>query len=221
MALAAARYFYENDLFKAFATTNGFSFVKKGQLINQTGLIFNIGRGQRYEDVVTGSYQGHPLLLFIYRYTIGYGRNSHTFHRGVMSINFGTRLPAFVLRRHHLAFLEEEGESLKSRGYTEKINLEGDFNKHFQVFIRPTTQDDVLCVLTPDIMEMLIGLDKYEVEMTDNGDLNVYSRSYITKKQGLIDIFKIIEAIAPKIGDYANRQKVIGGVTQPIVDEAR
>jgi len=215
IVIASSRYFYENDLFHAFADTNHFNYQKKGQLVGQTGLIFNIGHGIKFKDIVSGVYQDHPLLLFIYDYTIGYGKGSHSYHRAVISINFGKSLPAFTLRRHRiLQILDEEGESLRSKGFTEKVNLEGDFNKHFQVFIRPNTQDDVLSVLTPDIMEMLIGLDKYEVEATDNGDLNVYSSSYITKKQGLIDVFNVIKALSPKIGNFVSRQKAISNATQ-------
>ena len=62
-------------------------------------------------------------------------------------------------------------------------------------------------------MEMLIGLDKYEVEMAENGNLYVYCPDYITKKQSLIDIYQIIEAITPKIGRYAVRQKTLGQTT--------
>jgi len=198
---------YENVLFQAFANTNHFSFARSGQ-IEASGLIFDIGNSRRFSDIVTGQYLQWPLLLFIYTYTIGYGRDSHTYNRAVMAIKFSVSLPAFVLRRHKfLGNLTDEGESLKKYSYSQKVNLEGDFNKHFEVYIRPNTQDNVLAILTPDVMNMLIGLDKYEVELTDSGTLYVYSHDLITKKQDLVDIYSIVEAIIPKLSRHANMQK--------------
>lgn len=103
--------------------------------------------------------------------------------------------------------LADEGESLKSSGYTEKIELEGDFSDHFQVYIILNSQIEVLTILTPDIMEILKALDKYEVELTNAGMLYVYCRGYITKKQSLLDLYKIIESVTVSIGRYALRQK--------------
>jgi hypothetical protein len=66
-----------------------------------------------------------------------------------------------------------------------------------------------LSILTPDVMQILIGLDKYELELTDNGIFYVYCHGYITKKQALIDIYKIVEAVTPRIGRYATREQVL------------
>jgi hypothetical protein len=205
---------YENSLFGAFAVSNHFNYQKNGTLLNQLGIIFSIGRDRRFYDIVSGTYQNWDFNLFMYKYTIGYGRNSQTYDRAVMEVNFNIELPSFVLRRHKImGILEEEGESLRRFGYTEKINLEGDFNKHFEVFIKPNSQVDVLSILTPDIMEILIGLDKYELELTPNGIFYVYCRGYISNKESLIDIYKIVEAITEKIGSYAKQEKVLNQVS--------
>jgi hypothetical protein len=206
VAISGMRFFFETDLFKAFADSNGYTFTKKALVEDQTGLIFNIGHGRIGENLVSGAYQRWPFLLFLYSYTVGYGRDSHTFHRGVMSIDFSTTLPAFVLRKHkHLEILEEEGESLRNNGYSDKLNLEGDMNDHFQVYIRPNTQIDVLTILTPDTMELLIKLDKYEIEMTAYGQFYVYCHGFITKKQDLVDMYTIVGSVLPKIGSDALR----------------
>jgi hypothetical protein len=215
IGISAMKYFYENALFKAFAVTNNFSYQKKGSLDNQTGLLFNIGHGTKFHDIVIGTYKNWPFKLFMYVYTIGYGRGSHTYHRAVMSIDFNTSSPTFVLRHHRVIQLfEEEGESLKSNNYTQEVNLEGDFSKHLKVYIKPGTQDEVLSILTPDVMQMLIGLDKYELELTAAGVLYIYSHDYITKKQDLIDIYSIIEAVSPKIATDVYRKETLQNIVQ-------
>jgi hypothetical protein len=210
IGVTATKLLYENALFKAFAAANNFSYQKKNLLAGQTGMLFRIGHSPSFHDIVEGWYKEWPLELFLYEYTVGYGRDSHTYHRAVMSINFQTAAPPFVLRRHTLMqIFEEEGESLKSNGYTQEVNLEGDFSKHFKLYIHPGTQVDVLAILTPDKMELVQSLDKYELELTPNGILYIYSHGYITKKQDLLDIFSIIEAVAPKIASDVNRSKEI------------
>ena len=210
IALIVSQTLYEKSLFKAFANSNHFDFQKKADLTNQTGLIFTIGHAREFSDIVSGRYADSTFMLFLYEYTIGYGRSSQSFHRAVMSIKYNQPLPAFVLRRHSFfQILEEEGESLRSHGYTEKINLEGDFNRHFQVFIRPDSQIDVLSILTPDVMQMLIGLDKYEIEATQEGNFYIYCKNYISKKQQLVDVYKILETVKSKIDSYVNREEIM------------
>lgn len=217
IAVGVSRQFFENDLFKAFARANQFDYQKGSAGLGQTGFIFSIGHSQFYKDVVSGTYQKLPLLLFMFHYTIGYGRNSHTYDRAVMAINFNTLLPAFVLRRHRkFQLLEEERESLKSYNYTEKINLEGDFADHFQVYIRPGTQVDVLTILTPDVMQILVNLDKYEIEMTSDGSFCVYCHGLITKTRSLIEMYQIVEVVSQKLARDANRAQVILKDTQAV-----
>lgn len=209
---------YENGLFEAFAVANNFNYSKKndGSAAGQDGLIFRVGHSPQYSDIVSGRYKAWSFLLFMYRYTIGYGRNSHTYHRAVMSVNFATPLPSFVLRRHKLLQLQgDEGESLRQNGYTQKLELEGDFDDHFRVYIRPDSQIDVLSLLAPDIMQPLMGLDKYELEMTETGVLHIYCYGYLTNKQSLMDIYKILELITGPIGRYANRAKELQHLEAP------
>lgn len=210
---------YENSLFSAFASSNHFSFTKNGGMDQQNGLIFNIGYSKRFKDCVIGTYKQWPMALFVYIYTVGAGKSTHTFRRAVMSVNFGTPAPAFILRHHSvIQMLENDGESLKSHGYTQEVNLEGNFSQHFKVFIQPNTQDDVLSILTPDVMELVLGLQKYEIELTSNGVFYIYCHGLISKKQSLIDMYRIIESVAPKIGsDVIRKQQISSSITQTII----
>lgn len=198
---------YENNLFKAFAVSNHFSYSKSGAPEYRDGLVFSLGHSQHFSDIVSGTYQQWPFSLCLFTYTIGYGKGSQTFNRAVMALNFQTQLPAFVLKRHSLlASLNDEGESMRMAGYAEKLDLEGDFDKYFRVYLVPNTQVEVLSILTPDVMQLLLGLDKYEIELTRNGTFYVYSHTYINKKQNLVEIYTILQSITAKIGAYAARE---------------
>jgi len=208
---------FENNLFSAFSVANNFTYDKKGTPSGQTGLLFNLGHDRGYSDLVAGTYRGLPLNLFIFRYTIGYGRGSQTYNRAVMTVNFATPMPAFALRRHTgMLAPSAAGESFNAAGYSGKLNLEGDFDKHFQVHIVPGTEVDVLSVLTPDVMQLMIGLDRDELELTHDGQFYIYTPGYIGKEQDLIDIFNILETIIPKITAFADRQKLIATPLAPV-----
>lgn len=210
-----ARLSYVNNLFSAFAKANNFSFIQRGTVNDQTGIAFSIGHNITYSDIIEGIYKDWTFLLFMYHYQTGYGRDRHDYHRAVITLKFNGSFPAFVLRRHMiLAVLQSEGESLRGNGYTQKLNLEGDFNKHFEVYIRPNTQDDVLSILTPDVMQIIKPLDQFEIELVEEGSLHVYSRTYITKKEDLINLYKIVELIAPKLVPYIDRQNRINQLQQ-------
>jgi hypothetical protein len=209
ISIYIAKALYEKNLFQAFARANNFDFQKNGIVPSQNGHIFYSGHSRRIYDVVSGSYADWPLLIFLYDYDIGYGRDRQTYNRVVVNINFNVILPTFIIKRGGIkGILQEEGERLSSNGYTDKLQLEGDFNKHLEVFIPPNTGQDVLTILTPDVMELLKTLEKYEIELTPTGDFYIYTRKYITKKVELIDIYKIIELLIPKIGVYAKLQTI-------------
>ena len=212
---------YENSLFATFASVNNYSYSKNGSPTSDLdGLIFSIGHSQKSTDIVSGMYKNWNFNLFVYNYTIGSGKNQEKISRAVLNVDFDTTLPAFILRRHRnlISALDNEGESLKTYGYTEKISLEGDFDQHFAVYIRPGSQDNVLSVLTPDVMQILLGLDKYEIELTSAGNFYIYAKKYIENVEALIDAYKILEAVTKPIGLYASVQKDLHSHPGPTAD---
>jgi len=207
-SLLVAKSLYEKSLFKAFAVSNNFDFQSNGIVPPQTGHLFFIGNSNKIYDVISGTYANRNFLLFLYTYDIGYGRNRQSYHRVVLTVSYGVNLPTFILRRTKThALINDEGDKIKANGYTEKLNLEGDFNKNFDVFIPQNSEQDVLTILTPDIMQLLLPLNKYELELTPNGDFYLYTFKFITNKKELVEIYKIFEAISIKIGNQAELQK--------------
>jgi len=210
LGIAGYVIFFSSNILKNFARTNGYRYLAQGFIADQTGLIFTIGYGPEYSDIVYGLYKSWPFGLFVYSYSVSEQENSRRYARTVLVIDFTAPLPAFVLRKHKLLqIFEEEGESLKSHGYTERLALEGDFEDSFQVFIKPDTQVEVLTILTPDSMELIMKLDKYEIEMTNDGKLYVYFHAIAKRKEELANTYMIIGTLIPKIQSYLDRQEAI------------
>lgn len=205
-----ARNAYAKGLLKAFAAANNFSYDHNGIVSNQSGHIFYIGQEQTVSDVIEGDYRQLPLQIFVFHYDIGFGKNRRRYNRVVVNVDFGVTLPTFILNRKSIKNLvDNEGDRVKANGYSETLKLEGNFDKHFEVHLPPNTQDGVLMILTPDVMQLLLPLDKYEIEITPSGDFYLYTRKLITKKQDLVEIYKIVELLVNKIASFANIEEKI------------
>lgn len=199
-----------NNIYKSFAAANGFSYQADEEVPEQTGILFFIGVSGDFEDVVSGTYGQWPFFIFTYEYVVLENQNPVEYVRTVLAINFLTPLPAFFLRkRHRLSNAQQDSEAIQIFGYAQSVKLEGDFDEHLQLFIRPNTQDDVLAVITPDLMSLLINLDVYEIEMSSAGDFYIYAPKNITSRQELMNVFLILERLASKIGRDVNRTDVL------------
>jgi hypothetical protein len=200
IVLLLLRQRYIKNLFPAFANANHYSYEKTGQVNNLNGIIFSVGRARRISQVVTGIYRGLNLLLFRYTYVTGIGRYSRRYRRAVLVANFHTATPAFILRSHKmLQALRSQGESLRARGYTEKINLDERLNQRFQIYTTPNNQARVLAILATDVLERLVAIDRFEIEMTQNGSLYIYSPDSIKGKASLLTMYEIVNVISSKM----------------------
>jgi hypothetical protein len=206
--------FYPLDIFWTFAATNNFQFIEDGIVDGQTGYIFSIGFGSEFTDIVFGIYRYWQFCAFIYEYSLTQDEDSRRFSRTVLVINFEYELPSFVLRKHVLLqVFENENESLQLNGYTEIIHLEANVDKYFRVHINADTQIEVLSILTPDVMELVLELNKFEIELTLDGKLYVYNHKVLKSKQRLQDTFSIVASLVPKIEAYSARQAETHGAT--------
>ena len=201
---------FTGNLYSAFAKANNFEFVKNGVLENMSDDIFSFGDNRKITDMVKGSYQGWPLLLYIYTYTSGSGKNRSTTSETILSIEFNQKLPTFELldnTRVSRLFNGVADVMIEHYGGQQRLSLEGGFDTHFTTWINPDTQDDVLSILTPDVMELLLGLDKYSIELSNSGTLYAYNNKLITNKQDLKEIYSVIRTIIPKIARHVQMQK--------------
>jgi hypothetical protein len=90
--------------------------------------LFNQGHSRRAYNVMHGDYRGRAVRCFDYRYTIGSGKNSHTYRLTCVMLAAPIPFPPLIVRPE--GFLDHLGHALG----IEDINFESDaFNRAFYV----------------------------------------------------------------------------------------
>ncbi|MEK9196085.1 MAG: hypothetical protein AAB914_01825 [Patescibacteria group bacterium] len=86
---------------------------------------------------------------------------------------------------------------------SQKIELEGDFYKHFDVYVPKNYERDMLYFVTPELMSILAdkGFD-YDVEVLDD-ELYIYKDTFFdfNNNEEIENIFMIIESVGGEFSD--------------------
>lgn len=92
------------EAIRAFADSSGYTYSEEedalAEALSARGFtLFQHGHGKHVSNVVRARLERSDVLLFDYRYTIGAGKNSHTYHQTVLVFTHPeTALPRFSLR---------------------------------------------------------------------------------------------------------------------------
>lgn len=140
--------------FNELAASLGFSYAPRGDMSTVSGHLFSKGHNRKMTNVLTGMYQGKPIRLYDYRYTIGSGKNEQTFYYVVGEVSIDGTLPHLIVEPRTFFSSPFTPTGLKA------LSLEGDFNKHFNVYATEGKEIEALQVLQPDTMAAL--LDDYK-----------------------------------------------------------
>jgi hypothetical protein len=134
------------------AESMNFSFSNKGQQSVLDALggfhLFSQGYSRRISNIMTGSFNGIPVMVLDYKYTIGGGKNSHTRQQTVLVIESDKlRLPKFLLRPENLL------DKVESAFGKKDINFETApvFSKKY--FLRGDDPESVRKVFVDHVLE--------------------------------------------------------------------
>ncbi|WP_281652431.1 hypothetical protein [Microbacterium aurum] len=118
------------------------------------GMIFGLGHGRVAADVVRGE---RPRFVEFgnYTYKTGSGKNESTHRWGYVAVKLSTPLPNIVLDAvGNNSFL---GSNLPaSLDKSQRLSLEGDFDRYFTLFCPQGYEADALYLFTPDIMARFV-----------------------------------------------------------------
>ncbi|RLP83125.1 hypothetical protein D9V34_07780 [Mycetocola lacteus] len=200
-----------------FARDNGFGYTPATNNINYPGMIFNTGYdrvafdrvhalpGQRYFDIGNfrfkfGNQYVNPGLS---RAGSPAGRNELWSTWGYMVFQLDRRLPHIVLDAHANNKL-----GFSNLPYTpnssQRLSLEGDFDRYFTLYGPVGYERDVLQILTPDVMALLIdNAASFDVEIID--DL-MFIYSAATFVQGDRSPFVRMWQVMDTVGSQTARQ---------------
>ncbi len=150
-----------------FATANGMHYVARQPDPPLPGMIFQLGRSRAGNDILRGT---EPRFVEFgnYQYTTGSGKNATTHNWGYVAIHLDVPLPHIVLDA--LGNNSLFGSNLPaSFSRDQRLDLEGDFNKHFALYCPQGYERDALYLFTPDIMARFVDhAAALDVEIVDD-----------------------------------------------------
>jgi len=185
-----------------FAEVNGAVYSSNIPPSGMTGLIFDNGHSRMITESLA---LPRGVEFGNYRYVTGSGKNRSTHTFGYARVALGRNLPNMVLDAKLNNFI---GTSLPdSFDASQKLSLEGDFDKHFDLYVPKDYQRDALYVFTPDVMQALIQHGRLLDMEVVGSDLFMYSKKTIglTSKNQLQAWIMVVDAISSELKDQSKR----------------
>jgi len=186
----------KTEFTQEFGKSIGFTYEKNASVQTASGKLFATGHSQILLDVLSGVYQKTPMRIFTLRFTIGYGKNSHTYSYTVFEAILNNTVPDILLfsKAHMNAISDWFGND-------ETIELEGDFNKYFKLRVPKGYEQEAYQIFTPDVMADLIDkAQNVSFEFIGNR-LYIYATKTIKKRVDMQSMFSLSEYL---IGLFEN-----------------
>lgn len=188
---------------RKFAEANGMHFILSQPSPPLSGMIFQLGRNRVGKDILRGT---SPRFVEIgnYDYTTGSGKDQTTHTWGYIAIHLDVPLPHMVLDATGNNSLF--GTNLPaSFSRSQRLQLEGDFNKYFSLYCPKGYEQDALYLFTPDIMSRFIDhAATLDVEIIDDW-LFLYSKRQFTTldPNTWAWLFSTVNAVTEKFSQWA------------------
>ncbi|MEP6843873.1 MAG: hypothetical protein ABJA11_10140 [Pseudolysinimonas sp.] len=156
-----------------FARANSLSYQPQSAVPPFPGAIFSAGMSREAFDRLTST-QGRTVEIGNVAYSIPAGRSTTTRTWGYIAIPLDRPLPHILLES--AAYGQNTAGALPvAVDRTQRVSLEGDFDRFFTLYCPDGFQTDALYLLTPDLMALLVDqVADFDVEIVDSW-LFVYS----------------------------------------------
>jgi hypothetical protein len=185
---------------KKFALSNGFDYTRQTYGPGLNGMIFDRGTEKMAENQVSGIYKNQHFEIGRYSYFEGSGSKRRQSKFSYMYVELPRHLPHMVLdtKSNNYLGLVNLPAYFKNN---QKLQLEGNFNKYFDLYCPKEYERDALYIFTPDLMALLIDYgNKYDMEIIDNR-LLIYGPTAFafTQPKHLPFLFQILDTVGPKL----------------------
>lgn len=140
-----------------------------------------------------------------YPYTLGNNFQTEGKRMNGISVTIPKTLPHIYLDNH--ADSRTRGPRFTFHN-SQRVMLEGDFNKYFQLFVPKQFHNQALSILSPDVMQTLIKSNqKYDVEIHGRR-INIISAQRLKLKQSTLDelqkiALQLLEEIEHKLKSWS------------------
>jgi len=200
-----------------FAEKNNLTYTRYIENPAYAGMFFSIGRNRMLSDVI-GSVSAHPPFeIGNLEYSQRAGRSEHTYFRGYVRIKLERNLPQIVLdaTSNDLKLLGKNISTLPvDFAKSQRMSLEGDFDKHFSLYAPKEYERDALYIFTPDLMALLIdNASAFDAEIVDD-QLFIYSslmQFQLTNPAIMERLMSIVQVVGKKATsqtDYYSDEKI-------------
>lgn len=167
----------------AFAQANNLAKLDSAYLMQLIPpSLRGVGRQQKAVNGFALPIAGRIVVVFEYSYTTGSGKSRKVHNFSLAAFNTKESYP-------HI-FLDGKINGVNSEfSVDQRISLEGDFDKHFQLYAPEGGRVAALAILTPDVIQTMIRAAwAYDVEIVDRtvfliSDLPVYTQAGMDRLQ--------------------------------------
>lgn len=199
---------HNEDLMHDFALKNNMAYEPKFAGMNQFGTLFDQGHSKKTTRVLSGLIADLPFHCFEYYYETGSGKSRRSYDAMVMEVTLPRVLPQFVIDSQ----LEDVMPIVFDK--SQKIELEGDFHKYFDLYAPDTYGISALTILAPDAMEELMQHAALcDIEVVENKLLFYWPAPAKTKSQ-YEEIFNTAQAVITKLGKKLTQADIFGTKAQ-------
>jgi hypothetical protein len=187
---------------KRFAEGNNATYSQDVFAPVMAGMIFDEGHSRMLNDSLAFA---NGFEVGNYTYVTGTGKNSVSHAYTFVRVSLKRNLPHMVLDAKSNNFF---GSNLPDRfSDSQRLSLEGDFDKYFDVYVPQGYAKDALYVFTPDVMQVLVDRgSEHDIEVVGD-ELYIFrsGKLDLTSKEQLEDTLAIAEAISDELKDQSKR----------------
>lgn len=188
-----------------FANRNSLNYTAENHDVAYDGNIFSKGENRYSYDILNlATSESRPVEIANYRYDIrtsstdSEGRrttSTRVYRQGYILINLDRKLPHIILdsKKNGTGSI---GNGLLFVNQGQRLELEGDFNDYFDLYVPNGYERDALYIFTPDVMAVFVDETcNFDAEIIDDklfiyssAPFNMINQSVLEKLFSLIDL---------------------------------
>lgn len=200
---------YLSKYLLGFTTSNGFTLQANTYAIHKDGSIFSVGDNPSESNIITGIYRGFDFELLQHKYWTGSGKNRTQHGLTLLNLKLPKKVPHIVIDSKIEDATAYSGSVLPVMfSRDQKLTLEGDFSKYFDVYSPRNYQVSALALMTPDVMQtFLTKLHQVDIELI-NDRLYIYDPDLMNSAEQIQDMFEAADAIIDEWSDKLKRANI-------------
>jgi hypothetical protein len=148
------------EAIQEFASVNGFTPMSEVEMADRIPpCLMNAGDNPKQANGYDIPHKGHEYSLFDHSFTRGSDKYKQRFTFSVLTFTTKKAFPHIYLDGH-------QNGNLGTYSASQKIELEGDFNESFSLYVPNGEQINALSIISPDVMLALMdGGRPYDIEI--------------------------------------------------------